>query len=707
MFLDIKSDVPLKYQWARYHALTGTVHEYLRHASGHEKMALPIPEEPIESELPTIPLQGKGSGAIQVPNGKDPNVVKFGVVGAGAAGLFTGMMLDYFNKELELRKNPLRFEYEILEAAGPDRVGGRLYTHNFSKQRETHDYYDVGAMRFPDNLVMARTFALFGILNMEKVDFKSQPDAKNGSLIPYYMNNGGNEKAKEPWCYNNKTVWGKDYAVVQEQGGESKDPFSINTGSEIPKELFAQAPDDIMTELTKVVREQLKEDLRTGGDKGWDLLMSYDKYSTRQFLATEHPELEHMKTQGPFPPPPYNYNTIEWLETFNGGTNWYDQAHSETVLESLDFDFEPGVKWYCILGGAQQLAKKMEKKLERKVRYNSRVTAIRVKNLREVEVEVPNGTLEPDVTSYDAVISTTTLGCLQHMDLRDAGLTYPTRQAIRSLGYGTAAKIAIKFRRAWWIHDLKGHNIKHGGLGHSDLSVRTCVYPSYNIYDKEGTTAVLLCSYTWQQDSSRLASLFSDKPKEDAQLKELLIRDLARLHKNDDVNEEKVADLIRRNWVEHHAHDWSEDANTAGAFAFFRPQQFQSMWSRIIQTCGDVIIAGEAASPHHAWVVGALESVIHGFFTWLGANMYSNSNFEVVRDIILTEDASNPFVGLPPYMSEKISEWSSACSMLHRAEVLGARGVTPVAKEAKEMSTSAQAVYDFLDMGSLDVKMSG
>lgn len=144
---------------------------------------------------------------------------------------------------------------------------------------------------------------MFGILDMEKVDFKSKPDAKNGSLIPYYMNNGGTEKAKEPWCYNNKTVWGKDYAVVQEQGGESKDPFCINTGGEIPEEyvplkcarlageltrdrLFAQAPDDIMTKLTEVVREQLKEDLRTGGDKGWDLLMSYDKYSTRQFLAT-------------------------------------------------------------------------------------------------------------------------------------------------------------------------------------------------------------------------------------------------------------------------------------------------------------------------------------------------------------------------------------------------------------------------------------
>lgn len=62
------------------------------------------------------------------------------------------------------------------------------------------------------------------------------------------------------------------------------------------------------------------------------------------------------------------------------------------------------------------------------------------------------------------------------MDLSNAGLNYSTKQAIRSLGYGPAAKVAIKFKRAWWIHDLKDYNVKMGGLGHSDLTARTCMY---------------------------------------------------------------------------------------------------------------------------------------------------------------------------------------------------------------------------------------
>jgi hypothetical protein len=80
-----------------------------------------------------------------------------------------------------------------------------------------------------------RTFDLFRELKMEKVDFKANPDAKNGSLIPYYMNNGGVKKGKEPWCYNDLNVWATDYATVQEQSPD-KDPFLINAKKTIPDE---------------------------------------------------------------------------------------------------------------------------------------------------------------------------------------------------------------------------------------------------------------------------------------------------------------------------------------------------------------------------------------------------------------------------------------------------------------------------------------
>ncbi|OJA12776.1 hypothetical protein AZE42_07909, partial [Rhizopogon vesiculosus] len=57
--------------------------------------------------------------------------VTFCIIGAGAAGLYTAIIL----KELGI-------PFDILEAS--DRVGGRMYTHRFSDA--PNDYYDVGAM---------------------------------------------------------------------------------------------------------------------------------------------------------------------------------------------------------------------------------------------------------------------------------------------------------------------------------------------------------------------------------------------------------------------------------------------------------------------------------------------------------------------------------------------------------------------------------
>lgn len=60
------------------------------------------------------------------------------IIGAGAAGLYTAMMLKYLGIT----------NVDILEAN--NRVGGRCYTQSLSNDNEYHNYYDVGAMRIPD-----------------------------------------------------------------------------------------------------------------------------------------------------------------------------------------------------------------------------------------------------------------------------------------------------------------------------------------------------------------------------------------------------------------------------------------------------------------------------------------------------------------------------------------------------------------------------
>ncbi|KAF5659584.1 amino-acid oxidase [Fusarium heterosporum] len=676
--LDINSDISIRNQWACQHIVRAVQQDWnhMIHREQDSSEVEPLPRIPEGYKLPPAPAPRKSS-APHDHGSREPKIIKMGIIGAGAAGLFAGLVLDYLNIHLYEQAVPLKFEYDIHEAAGPDRVGGRLFTYNFGGRRDTHDYYDVGAMRFPDNPVMKRTFDLFRRLGMEKVDFQANPNAPDGSLVPYIMT--PSPSSTNPWCYNNITVWGARYKDVQ-TAASSVDPFDVDADKTISPELLHAGPDEVMKANIHCLRKALKEDAEKTppGESGWKKLMKYDTYSTRQYLATAHPDEEPPKNM---PAPPYNYETIEWLETFNGGTNWYDQAHSETVLESLDFEFSDETKWYCVLGGAQQLAKKMEEKVVHKPKYHSPVTSIRALDKMKVELDVRTQQ-DTEVLTYDAVLSTTTLGCLGRIDTRHAGLRYPVKQAIRSLGYGTSCKVAIKFSRAWWIHDLKDFNIREAGLGHSDLSLRTCVYPSYNIYDDSSKTAVLLCSYTWQQDSDRLGSLISTntnhshKVADETALKELLLRDLATLHRNSQISEDELYRLIKNSYLDHHSYDWSEDANTAGAFAFFRPQQFSSMWNRVIQPSGDVVIAGEAASPHHAWVVGALESVVHGLHSWMGTNVPLVPELEHAKKILESNESGNPFVGLPPYMDKNMSNWHALMGMVSREKHLQSMGAS-------------------------------
>lgn len=150
--LDISSPVSIRAQWARQHAIYGIKEEWnklvrLAHGRRPDDRGLDLPElikgdTLDEAPLKTIPKDSTAGG--------DLLAINVGIVGAGAAGLFSALVLEYLNTA----QTSVKFTYDILEADTTKRSGGRLYTHNFSQQ--PHDYYDVGAMRFPKHAVMNR-----------------------------------------------------------------------------------------------------------------------------------------------------------------------------------------------------------------------------------------------------------------------------------------------------------------------------------------------------------------------------------------------------------------------------------------------------------------------------------------------------------------------------------------------------------------------
>ncbi|KAF5579664.1 amino-acid oxidase [Fusarium pseudocircinatum] len=567
---------------------------------------------------------------------REPNHLEIGIVGAGVAGLFTAMVFDWLNEQC--KEEGLKIEYDIMEAAKMNRLGGRLYTHRFSD--EAHDYYDVGAMRFPNNTIMKRQ--LFKYIGIEP---------GKGGLIPYYLTD---VHGVCPSYFNDVSTIGNAWATGAD------DPFKINSGlpkeAKIPAHLLRVDPSNLVKEALRefiaAAKDQFDAAVKENDEQGpeatklWKLLMEADKLSTRQFLASGGDDEEkEEKKKSPIPKGPgYNYNTIEWLESATYGTGWYDQSLTECVLEELDFatpdpvDGQTTNYWWCIDGGAQTIARKMAKMIKQPVQYNSQVVAIDAQPSKRKERKVDEKTskIEEYVgmklrinknqvikeKEYFAIFNSTTLGALQRMDLKDAGLLWGTKQAIRALGYGASCKVAIKFETAWW--QKAPFKITQGGIAHTDLPLRVCVYPSYNIESNEGKDwdankpAVLLCSYTWGQDAQRIGSLISSQtPKNEEQLLSVLLHDLALLHSRDtDYPYDDLLKLLKDQYQDHHAYDWYRDENMSGAFAYFGPSQFSNMWQQIIKpnAYGQLYLVGEASSSHHAWIVGALESVIRAVY---------------------------------------------------------------------------------------------
>ena len=356
----------------------------------------------------------------------------------------------------------------------------------------------------------------------------------------------------------------------------------------------------------------------------------------------------------------------------SGDPQHSDDADDSDGSNDLDDSMktEKKVKWWCIDGGANVLAQEMAKKIKGKIQYNKPVTSIAWEKPDQIDgrhvTHNINVGLDDTVTShkYAAVFNSTTLGALQRMDLTAAGLNLGTKQAIRTLNYGAACKVAIWFSKPWWM--LPPYNINRGGLGTTDLPIRVCVYPSYNLPPRDkgpdddeylafkSKPAVLLCSYTWEQDASRLGSLITkNSPIGEGLLRKVLFDNLARLHASEEHPFQEVYETIKESYIAHHAYNWYQDEHSAGAFAFFGPCQFKEVWPDLTAPSADgkLIFIGEAASSHHAWVVGALESALRGVYQFISRYAQLFREYKAVMEQLEKEkditEKDRPFLPFP------------------------------------------------------------
>lgn len=227
--------------------------------------------------------------------------------------------------------------------------------------------------------------------------------------------------------------------------------------------------------------------------------------------------------------------------------------------------------------------------------------------------------------AYEMVFNTTTMGPLQRMNLEGivdgfgpSFIKEKVLTGIRALGYDRSCKVAVKFKTRWWKDMYKNSESKIGGVSGSDMPVSNVVYPSWDDGDK---SALLMVSYTWAQDATRIGSLIPDYSKQNPSINDAIVshcfEDLVNLWAKTDPK--ITLGFLRGEYVTHHAYAWSHDPYTSGAFALFGPGQFKYIYPQF-QTLfcdGKFAICGEALSAHHAWISGALDSGYNSLLRWL------------------------------------------------------------------------------------------
>lgn len=81
--------------------------------------------------------------------------------------------------------------------------------------------------------------------------------------------------------------------------------------------VLTMSPSKVVDDAIEDLRQALKEDAEKGGRRGWELLMKFDQYTTRAWMATNQQKLPDTTTPDPTRPP-FNTSTINFLETMNG-----------------------------------------------------------------------------------------------------------------------------------------------------------------------------------------------------------------------------------------------------------------------------------------------------------------------------------------------------------------------------------------------------
>jgi hypothetical protein len=114
----------------------------------------------------------------------------------------------------------------------------------------------------------------------------------------------------------------------------------------INQSYIAAGTSAIVTDVVNPFAQALYDDLANKTTTGWDKMLSADAHSTRSYMTFQYTPSPSLG----IPEQSLSTKVVNWLETFDKSSGWYDRGLTETVLEAIAFG-QAGdgvVDWKCI-----------------------------------------------------------------------------------------------------------------------------------------------------------------------------------------------------------------------------------------------------------------------------------------------------------------------------------------------------------------------
>jgi monoamine oxidase len=268
---------------------------------------------------------------------------------------------------------------------------------------------------------------------------------------------------------------------------------------------------------------------------------------------------------------------LEMLSLMAGTDTFVCASALELLREAVAGFFEP--KAVTIEGGMERLPEALARRLDRRVRYGTRVIAVD-QDEYGVTVHCDDHSGRRSIRGDYAVI-TIPFSVLRYIDIRKP-FSPAKQKAIRGLNYEPAAKLYFAFRRRFW----EDEGIE-GGVSYTDLPVRKLYY----MQEGRQTGRGLILSYCTGRDAQRWTALGERGALDEG------LRSIAKIHPAAQQEYEGGMAML-----------WQNDPYAGGAFAFCQPHE-ESQYAQHAHTPeGRVHFAGEHTGFCRRWIQGALES---------------------------------------------------------------------------------------------------